>query len=89
MCTPLNGKQPHQNVDKQRHCILVAASNPFPLPTPVFRPQIPKLEQSENTESQKESRISDAETLAKFFPQVLFMFYTFQVYHKAILYNVL
>lgn len=70
MCTPLNGKQPHPNVDRQRHCILVAASNPFPLPTPVFRPQIPKLEQSENTEAQKESRISDAETLAKFFPQL-------------------
>ncbi|KAL8105961.1 mediator of RNA polymerase II transcription subunit 25 isoform X3 [Apium graveolens] len=70
MCTPSNWKQPHPNVDKQRHCILVAASNPFPLPTPVFRPQIPKLEQSESTESQKESRLSDAEALAKFFPQL-------------------
>ncbi|XWS34008.1 hypothetical protein CRYUN_Cryun21dG0002500 [Craigia yunnanensis] len=64
-----NGKQTQQNVDGQRHCILVAASNPYPLPTPVYRPQIQNLEQSENIEAQTESRLSDAETVAKSFAQ--------------------
>ncbi|XVF03439.1 hypothetical protein REPUB_Repub04eG0261600 [Reevesia pubescens] len=64
-----NGNQTQQNVDGQRHCILVAASNPYPLPTPVYRPQIQNLEQSENMEAQIESRLSDAETLAKSFAQ--------------------
>ncbi|KAL4280789.1 hypothetical protein GQ457_03G012230 [Hibiscus cannabinus] len=64
-----NGNQTHQIVDGQRHCILVAASNPYPLPTPVYRPQTQNLEQSENMESQTESRLSDAEAVAKSFPQ--------------------
>ncbi|GMI75378.1 mediator 25, PHYTOCHROME AND FLOWERING TIME 1 [Hibiscus trionum] len=64
-----NGNQTHQIVDGQRHCILVAASNPYPLPTPVYRPQTLNLEQRENMESQIESRLSDAETVAKSFPQ--------------------
>ncbi|XP_052484263.1 mediator of RNA polymerase II transcription subunit 25 isoform X3 [Gossypium raimondii] len=64
-----NGNQTHQIADGQRHCILVAASNPYPLPTPVYRPQTQNLEQSENMESQTESRLSDAETVAKSFPQ--------------------
>ncbi|XVE91389.1 hypothetical protein REPUB_Repub01dG0005500 [Reevesia pubescens] len=64
-----NGNQTQQNVDGQRHCILVAASNPYPLPTPVYRPQIQNLEQSENIEAQTESRLSDAETVAKSFAQ--------------------
>ncbi|TXG56803.1 hypothetical protein EZV62_018116 [Acer yangbiense] len=64
-----NGSQNQQNVDGQKHCILVTASNPHPLPTPVYRPQIQNLEQSENIEAQTESRLSDAETLAKSFDQ--------------------
>ncbi|GMI75376.1 mediator 25, PHYTOCHROME AND FLOWERING TIME 1 [Hibiscus trionum] len=64
-----NGNQTHQIVDGQRHCILVAASNPYPLPTPVYRPQTLNLKQRENMESQIESRLSDAETVAKSFPQ--------------------
>lgn len=71
MCSSLNGNQPQQNVDRQMHCILVAASNPYPLPTPVYRPQMQKLEQSENIETQVDSRLSDAETVAKSFVQVL------------------
>ncbi|KAL3654380.1 Mediator of RNA polymerase II transcription subunit 25 [Castilleja foliolosa] len=64
-----NGNQ-NQNVDGQRHCILIAASNPYPLATPVYRPQPPKLEQSENTiETQPENHLSDAEALAKSFAQ--------------------
>ena len=65
-----NGNQAQQNIDGQRHCVLVAASNPHPLPTPVYRPQIQNLEQNENIDSQAESRLSDAETVAKSFPQV-------------------
>ncbi|KAL0463631.1 UNVERIFIED_CONTAM: Mediator of RNA polymerase II transcription subunit [Sesamum latifolium] len=63
-----NGSQ-NQNVDGQRHCILVAASNPYPLPTPVYRPQTQNLEQSDNIESQPDNRLSDAEALAKSFAQ--------------------
>ncbi|KAI3502637.1 hypothetical protein L1887_30836 [Cichorium endivia] len=49
-----NGSQNHQ-----RHCILVAASNPYPLPTPVY------------IGMQSESHLSDAETVAKYFKQCL------------------
>lgn len=65
-----NGNQ-NQNVDTQRHCILVAASNPYPLPTPVYRPQPQNIEQSDNIETQPDNRLSDAEALAKSFAQVL------------------
>ncbi|GAV59168.1 LOW QUALITY PROTEIN: Med25_VWA domain-containing protein, partial [Cephalotus follicularis] len=64
-----NGTQTQQTVNGQRHCILVAASNPYPLPTPVYRPQMQNLEQSENIEAHSESRLSDAETVAKSFAQ--------------------
>ncbi|XP_065880357.1 mediator of RNA polymerase II transcription subunit 25 isoform X2 [Euphorbia lathyris] len=65
---PSNGSQGQQNIDGQRHCVLIAASNPYPLPTPVYRPQIHNLEQSENVDSQTESRLSDAETVVQSFP---------------------
>uniref|UniRef100_A0A2K1ZFR8 Mediator of RNA polymerase II transcription subunit 25 n=1 Tax=Populus trichocarpa TaxID=3694 RepID=A0A2K1ZFR8_POPTR len=64
-----NGNQTQPNTDGQRNCILIAASNPHPLPTPVYRPQIQNLEQTENIDAQNESRLSDAETVAKSFPQ--------------------
>lgn len=66
----LNGSQAQQNVDLQRHCILIAASNPYALPTPVYRPKLQNLDQNENVEGQTESRLSDAESLAKSFPMV-------------------
>lgn len=69
-----NGNQSQQNVDCQRHCILIAASNPYPLSTPVFRPQIQSLEQSESIDAQTENRLSDAETIAKSFSQVFLLF---------------
>ncbi|KAL8196371.1 hypothetical protein R6Q57_024666 [Mikania cordata] len=34
----LDGNQTHPTKVLQRHCILVAASNPYPLPTPVYQP---------------------------------------------------
>ncbi|KAI7727500.1 hypothetical protein M8C21_001516, partial [Ambrosia artemisiifolia] len=62
MCPPPNGTEIQPTEALQRHCVLVAASNPYPLPTPVFRP--PK-----KSDMQSESRLSDAETVAKSFPQ--------------------
>ncbi|PIA39647.1 hypothetical protein AQUCO_02600241v1 [Aquilegia coerulea] len=57
-----------QSVDgHNKHCILVAASNPYPLPTPVYRPKIPKMEQGEDNEQSSESCLADAETVAKSF----------------------
>ncbi|KAK1326333.1 Mediator of RNA polymerase II transcription subunit 25 [Acorus calamus] len=57
-----------QNMEGQKHCVLVAASNPYPLPTPVpLPPQC--LEQNEKTDTQTESRLADAETVAKSFSQ--------------------
>ncbi|PWA44492.1 phytochrome and flowering time regulatory protein (PFT1) [Artemisia annua] len=69
MMFPVNAAQNQHNIGVQRHCILVAASNPYPLPTPVYRPPIQKTEPTDNTEAQSESRLSDAETIAKTFPQ--------------------
>lgn len=71
---PQNGNPNQQNMDTQRHCILVAASDPYPLPTPVYRPQLQNLEKTENIEEQTESRTSDAETVAKSFAQVILPF---------------
>lgn len=65
-----NGSQTQQNVDGQRHCILVAANNPYPLPTPVYRPQMQNIEQNESIELPAESWLSDAEAVAKSFAQV-------------------
>ncbi|CAN4091564.1 unnamed protein product [Withania somnifera] len=69
MFSSLNGNQSPQNIEGKKHCLLISASNPYPLPTPVYRPQMQKLEQNENIEAQKDSRLSDAETVAKAFPQ--------------------
>ncbi|CAA2977572.1 Hypothetical predicted protein [Olea europaea subsp. europaea] len=58
-----------QNVDGLRQCILVAASNPYPLPTSVYQPKLQNLDQSNSIVAQTESHLSDAETLAKSFAQ--------------------
>ncbi|RWV84318.1 hypothetical protein GW17_00053974 [Ensete ventricosum] len=57
----------HQNHEAQKHCILVAASNPHPLPTPVYRPPVPASEHKETGEVQTENGLADAETVAKSF----------------------
>ncbi|XP_038892144.1 mediator of RNA polymerase II transcription subunit 25 isoform X2 [Benincasa hispida] len=62
-----NGGQNQQTMDMQKHCILVAASNPYPLPTPVYRPAVQNLEQHDNGEPG--SSQSYAETVAKSFSQ--------------------
>nr|GMD13575.1 mediator of RNA polymerase II transcription subunit 25-like [Ipomoea batatas] len=69
MLSSPNGNQTKQTVEGQKHCILVAASNPYPLPTPVYRPQIHNSEQSENETQTDDRRLSDAETVAKSFAQ--------------------
>ncbi|KAH7569865.1 hypothetical protein JRO89_XS05G0010000 [Xanthoceras sorbifolium] len=67
-----NGSQNQQIVDGQMHCILVAASNPHPLPTPVYRPQMQNLEQSENVVAQTESDL-----LLLFCCSVLFLYLSY------------
>ncbi|GAU44367.1 hypothetical protein TSUD_241800, partial [Trifolium subterraneum] len=64
-----SGGPNQQNVDMHMHCILVAASNPYPLQTPVYVPQLPSLEQSESIESDPGNQLYDAEAVAKAFPQ--------------------
>ncbi|XP_077232710.1 phytochrome and flowering time regulatory protein (PFT1) isoform X3 [Tasmannia lanceolata] len=64
-----NGNQTQQNVDVQKHCILVAASNPYSLPTPVPKSPIQSIEPNDSAEVQTESCLADAETLAKSFAQ--------------------
>ncbi|KAG5133598.1 hypothetical protein JHK82_024786 [Glycine max] len=58
-----------QSVDMHKHCILVAASNPYPLQTPVYVPRPQNLEQSETIDSDSGSHLYDAEAVAKAFPQ--------------------
>nr|GEY44698.1 hypothetical protein [Tanacetum cinerariifolium] len=62
MCPSPIENQTQQNEGLQRHCILVAASNPYPLPTPVYRPP-------NKTETYQKIHIFDAETVAKSFPK--------------------
>lgn len=57
-----------KDADGQRHCILVAASNPYPLPRRVYYPAMLNLEQSDN-EAHTSLRLADAETVARAFPQ--------------------
>ncbi|KAL6838998.1 hypothetical protein ACP4OV_031225 [Aristida adscensionis] len=61
--------QNHQNHEAQKHCILVAASNPYPLPTPVYCLPVQSADHKENIEPSKEPSIADAETVAKSFAQ--------------------
>ncbi|KAI7727497.1 hypothetical protein M8C21_001513 [Ambrosia artemisiifolia] len=60
MCPP-NGTKSQSTEVVQRHCILVAASNPCPVPTIYWPPN--------KSEMQSVSHLSDAETVAKSFPQ--------------------
>ncbi|KAG5062652.1 hypothetical protein JHK85_003835 [Glycine max] len=64
-----SGAPNQQSVDMHKHCILVAASNPYPLQTPVYVPRPQNLEQSETIDSDSGSHLYDAEAVAKAFPQ--------------------
>jgi mediator of RNA polymerase II transcription subunit 25 len=50
-----------------KHCVLACASNPYVLPTPVYRPSV---EKNENGEPMQPSFLADAEAVAKCFSQV-------------------
>ncbi|XP_057446959.1 mediator of RNA polymerase II transcription subunit 25-like [Lotus japonicus] len=64
-----SGGPNQQNVDMHKHCILVAASNPYPLKTPVYIPRPQNLEKIETIDSDPGNRLYDAEAVAKEFPQ--------------------
>ncbi|KAJ7954067.1 Mediator of RNA polymerase II transcription subunit 25-like protein [Quillaja saponaria] len=64
-----SGCQNQQDVDGQHHCILVAASNPYHLQTPVFIPKVQNLEKSESVVPKLERRLHDAMDVAKEFAQ--------------------
>ncbi|CAI8583768.1 unnamed protein product [Vicia faba] len=64
-----SGGQNQQNMDMHMHCILVAASNPYPLQTPVYVPQLQSVEKSESIDSDPGNQLYDAEAVAKAFPQ--------------------
>ncbi|CAH2033927.1 unnamed protein product [Thlaspi arvense] len=66
MFSPPSGQAQPSN-DLKRHCILITASNPYSLPTPVYRPKVPNAERNENGDVQSQSRLSDAETVASYF----------------------
>lgn len=69
MFSPPSGQAQPSN-DLKRHCILITASNPHSLPTPVYRPQLQNTERNEIGNGQSESRLSDAETVASYFSRV-------------------
>ncbi|KAI3699130.1 hypothetical protein L2E82_43192 [Cichorium intybus] len=56
------------NWDLQKHCILVAASNPYSVPTPVYTP--PCFRPPQYDVMQPGPRLCDAEAVAKSFPTV-------------------
>ena len=56
------------SLDAQKHCILVAASNPHPLPTPVYCPPITGTEQIEKAEVQSETCLADADCCKVIWP---------------------
>ncbi|KAH9315691.1 hypothetical protein KI387_024318, partial [Taxus chinensis] len=59
-----------QGMDRQKHCVLVAASNPHPLATPVRRPSShTSSQQNGNSEFQTPQWLADAETVAKSYAQ--------------------
>ncbi|CAL5080765.1 unnamed protein product [Urochloa decumbens] len=64
-----NTTQNNQNNEANKHCILVAAGNPYPFPTPACCLPSQSADHRKNTESSKEPSIADAETVAKLFPQ--------------------
>ncbi|XP_024364982.1 mediator of RNA polymerase II transcription subunit 25 isoform X3 [Physcomitrium patens] len=65
MCCP--GPKP-PTVPHQKHCLLIAASNPYRLPTPVMRPPVILLSTGQAELQSEQWWLADAETVAKAFP---------------------
>ena len=76
MCCPTPATSPiSQVIERQKHCILVAASNPHRLPTAIPRPSVHNLIQpSTNSDPSAMEHwwLADADTVAKAFSQVVF-----------------
>lgn len=68
MCCP-GPKQPV--VPQQKHCLLIAASNPYRLPSPVLRPPILLLPSGQPELQTEHWWFADAEAVAKAFPPVI------------------
>jgi mediator of RNA polymerase II transcription subunit 25 len=77
MCCPTPGSVPvSQVIERQKHCILVAASNPHRLPTPIPRlPGNSPIQPSTNSDPSAIEHwwLADADAVAKAFPQVVFV----------------
>lgn len=73
MCCP-GPKVPlaSQGLERQKHCLLIAASNPYRLPTPVIRPPASGLGGPEPPE---QWWLADADAVAKAFPTVRLLIY--------------
>ncbi|KAB1212659.1 Mediator of RNA polymerase II transcription subunit 25 [Morella rubra] len=63
---PPNGDQTQQYLLGERHCILVAASNPYPFPTPVL---VPKIKDDQFCGAEADCCVADAKTVAGMFTQ--------------------
>jgi len=68
MCCP--GPKPPA-VPQQKHCLLIAASNPYRLPTPVIRPLVLALPNGQVEFQTEQWWLADAEAVAKAFPPVI------------------
>lgn len=65
-----HGTQTQQRLLGRRHCILVAASNPFPFPIPVHLPKIQNLQGAQISGATTEFSLADPNMVAKLFTQV-------------------
>ncbi|CAK9186628.1 unnamed protein product [Ilex paraguariensis] len=66
---PLNLNGSHIWQCGQRHCLLVAASNPFSFPRPVLLPKIQILDEGEISKARVQCHLADAETVAGLFAE--------------------
>ncbi|RVX14263.1 hypothetical protein VitviT2T_025919 [Vitis vinifera] len=64
-----HGTQTQQRLLGRRHCILVAASNPFPFPIPVHLPKIQNLQGAQISGATTEFSLADPNMVAKLFTQ--------------------
>lgn len=66
-----NGSHSQPRPDCHKHCILVAASNPYPIETYIYKYVPQNTETRRNCSVPMEAYLSDAVMVAKRFSQVL------------------